>query len=100
MSISRWWIAVGLSVSLKILLLYYALHYGTLSGPLQWDDCAIVLRGLENLDRLTHATSALGLAHAVYGFDVHAPLSDVQTMIGLLISGVRCGARFCSVRHG
>jgi hypothetical protein len=87
MSISRWWIAIGLSVGLKTLLLYYALHYGTLSGPLQWDDCAIILRGLENLDRLAHATSALGLAHAVYGFDVHAPLSDVQTMIGLLISG-------------
>jgi hypothetical protein len=87
MTVSRWWIATGLSLSLKILLLYYALHYGTLIGLLQWDDCAIVLRGLENLDRLMHASSALGLVHAVYSLDVHAPLSDVQTMIGLLISG-------------
>src|ERR1700735_5221243 len=87
MTVSRWWIATGLSLSLKILLLYYELHYGTLSGLLQWDDCAIVLRGLENLDRLVHAASAWGLVHAVYGLDVHAPLTDMQTMVGLLISG-------------
>jgi hypothetical protein len=87
MTVSRWWIAIGLSVSLQALLLYYELHYGTLSGLLQWDDCAIVLRGLENLDRLVHAASAWGLVHAVYGLDVHAPLTDMQTMVGLLISG-------------
>lgn len=89
MNVSRWWIAIGLSASLQVLLLYYELHYGTLSGLLQWDDCAIVLRGLENLDRLVHATSAWGLAHAIYSLDVHSPLTDVQTMVGLLISGGR-----------
>ena len=87
MTVSRWWIAIGLSASLQVLLLYYELHYGTLSGLLQWDDCAIVLRGLENLDRLVHATSALSFAHAIYGLDVHSPLTDLQTMVGLLISG-------------
>jgi hypothetical protein len=89
MSVSRWWIAIGLSASLQLLLLYYELHYGTLSGLLQWDDCAIVLRGLENLDRLVHATSAFGFVHAVYSLDVHSPLTDGQTMLGLLISGGR-----------
>jgi hypothetical protein len=87
MTVSRWWLAIGLSVSLQVLLLYYQLHYGTLSGLLQWDDCAIALRGLENLDRLTHSTSAWSLLHAIYGLDVHAPLTDVQTMVGLLITG-------------
>lgn len=87
--VSRWWIAIGLSASLQALCLYYELHYGSLSGLLQWDDCAIVLRGLENLDRLVHATSNLGLAHAIYSLDVHSPLTDVQTMVGLLISGGR-----------
>lgn len=87
MTVSRWWIAIGLSASLEIVLLYFELHYGALSGLLQWDDCAIVLRGLENLDRLVHATSLLSLVHALYSLDVHAPLTDVQTMIGLLISG-------------
>jgi hypothetical protein len=76
-----------LSASLQALLFYYELHYGTLSGLLQWDDCAIVLRGLENLDRLVHATSPLGLARAIYGLDVHSPLTDLQAMVGLLISG-------------
>jgi hypothetical protein len=87
MTVSRWWLAIGLSAGLQVLLLYYELHYGTLSGLLQWDDCAIVLRGLENLDRLVHTTSALSFAHAVYGLDVHSPLTDVQTMVGLLVSG-------------
>jgi hypothetical protein len=87
MSVSRWWIAIALAASLQLLLLYFELHYGTLSGPLQWDDCAIVLRGLQNLDRLAHATSALGFAHSVYSLDIHSPLTDVQTMVGLLLSG-------------
>ena len=87
MTVSRWWIAIGLSACLQLLVLYYELHNGTLSGLLQWDDCAIVLRGLENLDRLVHATSGWSFAHAIYGLDLHSPLTDVQTMAGLLISG-------------
>ena len=89
MTVSRWWIAIGLSVSLQLLLLFYQLHYGTLVGLLQWDDCAIVLRGLENLDRLAHATSAWGFVHAVYNLDIHSPLGDIQSMIGLLVSSGR-----------
>ena len=87
MTVSRWWMAIGLSASLQVPLLYYEFHYGALSGLLQWDDCAIVLRGLENLDRLVHATTGWGLVRAIYGLDVHSPLTDIQTMVGLLISG-------------
>jgi hypothetical protein len=68
-------------------VLYYAIHYGTLSGLLQWDDCIIVLRGFENLDRLMQPRSVGALLHALLHLDIHAPLTDAQTMLGLLLSG-------------
>jgi hypothetical protein len=87
MSASRAWIAIGLSAGLQLLVFYYQMHYGTLSGLLQWDDCAIVLRGLQNIDRLVHSASGWGLVRAIYGLDVHSPLTDAQTIVGLLCSG-------------
>jgi hypothetical protein len=85
--LSRGILASGLSLGFQAYVLYYALHYGTLTGLLQWDDCAIVLRGFENLDRLSHSTSLAGLVRAALHLDIHAPLSDLQTIIGLLVSG-------------
>ena len=80
-------IAVALALSVHAYVLYYAFHYGTLSGLLQWDDCAIVVRGLTNLDQLVTATSGSGLLRAALHLDIHSPLSDLQTLIGLLLSG-------------
>ncbi len=86
-SISRGWIAVALALTVQSYVLYYALHYGTLSGLLQWDDCVIVQRGLENLDRLEAGTSGFTMLRAAWRFDIHSPLSDIQTMVGLLLAG-------------
>jgi hypothetical protein len=86
MSASRWWIAISVSLSVQAYVLYFCLHYGTLVGLLQWDDCVIILRGFQNLDQLAHAQLGFGLVQAVHHLEIHAPLSDTQTMIGLLIS--------------
>ena len=83
----RWCTATGLALGVQAYVLYYFFHYGALAGLLQWDDCAIFLRGLQNLDRLAPATTLLGLIHSGLHLDIHAPLSDIQTMAGILISG-------------
>ena len=86
MSISLRGVAIGLSLSAQAYVLYYAYHYGVLRGLILWDDCGVILRGFENLDRLAHTES---LMHALRPgrFEIHAPLSDVQAPIGLLLSG-------------
>ena len=45
------------------------------------------LRGFKNLDRLAHAQTVMGAVIAVRHFEIHAPLSDMQTAVGLLFSG-------------
>lgn len=87
MTISRGWIVVGLSLGIQAYVLYYAFHYGVLSGLLQWDDCAVILRGFENLDILAHTSSIVSALHGAIHFNIHAPLSDAQTMVGLLLAG-------------
>jgi hypothetical protein len=87
MAISRTWIAIGVSLSVQACALYYADHYGLLSGLLRWDDCGVLLRGYRNLDLLAHANSLFDAFRAVHNFDIHAPLSDAQTIIGILIAG-------------
>lgn len=84
---SRGLLAICLSISIQAYVLYYAYNYGTLRGLLQWDDCGVIFRGFENLDLLAHAKSIWGVFLAVRHFDIHAPLSDTQTMVGLLLSG-------------
>jgi hypothetical protein len=76
-----------LALGLQAYVFYYAVHYGVLRGLLQCDDCVIILRGFENLDLLAHSRSVLGVLLAARHFDIHAPISDVQTMVGLLLSG-------------
>jgi hypothetical protein len=86
MTIPRVGIAIGAALGLQAYVFYYAVHYGVLSGLLQWDDCIVILRGFKNLDLLAHSQSVLGLLHAARHFDIHAPISDVQTIVGLLLS--------------
>jgi hypothetical protein len=78
---------IGLSLGIQAYVLYYAFHYGVLSGLLQWDDCAVILRGFENLDILAHTSSIVSALHGAIHFNIHAPLSDAQTMAGLLLAG-------------
>lgn len=78
-------VVIGSFVSAYVL--YYSLHYGVLVGLLQWDDCAIILRGIANLDLIARATTFGGMALNLLHLDIHAPLSDIQVMAGLLFSG-------------
>ncbi len=70
-------------------VLYYAFNYGVLSGLMQWDDCAVFLRGLINLDFIAHLHSGYAMLRNIPNLNIHAPLSDVQTIAGLLLSGGR-----------
>ena len=51
-----WW-ALAAAITLQFFILYYQLNYGALAGLIPWDDCAIVLRGLENLANVAQAHS-------------------------------------------
>jgi hypothetical protein len=80
-------LAFGIVILLQAYTLYYLLTYGSLIGLIPWDDCAIILRGITNIDVFAHATSILGGAASVFRLDVHSPTSDIQTMIGLVMTG-------------
>ena len=81
-----WW-ALAAAITLQLFILYYQLNYGALVGLIPWDDCAILLRGLENIDKLAQAHSLWHMLGAALHLDIHAPVSDIQDVVGLLLSG-------------
>jgi hypothetical protein len=81
-----WW-ALAAAITLQLFILYYQLNYGALVGLIPWDDCAILLRGLENIDKLAQAHSLWHMLGAALHLDIHAPVSDIQDIVGLLLSG-------------
>ena len=84
---ARLWWALAAAIGLQSFILYYQLNYGALVGLIPWDDCAIVLRGLENLDKLAQAHSLWHMLGAALHLDIHAPVSDIQGIVGLLLAG-------------
>ena len=84
---TRLWWALAAAITLQLFILYYQLNYGKLVGLIPWDDCAIVLRSLENLDKLAQAHSLWHMLGAALHLDIHAPVSDIQTIVGLLLAG-------------
>ena len=84
---ARLWWALAAAITLQSFILYYQLNYGALVGLIPWDDCAILLRDLENLDKLAQAHSLWHMLGAALHLDIHAPVSDIQGMIGLLLAG-------------
>jgi hypothetical protein len=86
---AKLWGALAAAITLQSFILYYQLHYGILVGLIPWDDCAIVLRGLENLDKFAQAHSLWQLLGAARHLDIHAPVSDIQGIVGLLLTGGR-----------
>jgi hypothetical protein len=79
--------ALAASIALQCFILYYQLNYGWLVGLIPWDDCAIVLRSLENLDKLAQSHSLWHMLGAALRLDIHAPVSDIQTLAGMLLAG-------------
>jgi hypothetical protein len=79
--------AVAAAVALQAFVLYFLLHQGALSALIPWDDCAVLLQGLENVQKLQGAHSFWELIGAARYLDLHSPLSGLQTMAGLLVSG-------------
>ena len=84
---ARLWWAFAAAITLQSFILYYQLNYGALVGLIPWDDCAIVLRDLENLDKLAQAHSLWHMLIAALHLDIHAPVSDIQGIVGLLLAG-------------
>jgi hypothetical protein len=84
---ARLWWALAAAITLQSFILYYQLNYGALVGLIPWDDCAIVLRGLENIDKLAQAHSLWQMVGAALHLDIHAPVSDIQGIVGLLLTG-------------
>lgn len=84
---ARLWWALAAAITLQSFILYYQLNYGALVGLIPWDDCAFVLRGLENLDKFAHAHSLWDMLRAAQRLDIHAPVSDIQSIVGLLLAG-------------
>jgi hypothetical protein len=78
--------AVTAAITLQLFVLYYQLNYGALVGLIPWDDCLVVLRGLENLDKFAQAHSLWHVIGAARHLDIHAPVSDLQSTVGLLFS--------------
>ena len=78
---------VGAAIVLQSFILYYQRNYGALVGLIPWDDCAIVLRALENLDKLAQAHSLWHKQVAALHVDIDAPVSDIHVIVGLLLAG-------------
>lgn len=73
--------------ALQAYVIYYSFTYGLMRGPLPWDDCAVILRAIRNLDVMSQTHSVgrfLAAGRHVY---IHAPISDLQTIAGLLLTG-------------
>jgi hypothetical protein len=81
-----WW-ALAAAITLQIFIVYYQLNYGALVGLIPWDDCAVLQRGLVNLDKLAQAHSFWQALVAALRLAIHAPVSDIQTIVGLLLTG-------------
>jgi hypothetical protein len=84
---ARLWWALAAAITLQSFILYYQVNYGALVGLIPWDDCAIVLRGLENIDKLAQAHSLWQIVGAALHLDIHAPVSDIQAIVGLVFAG-------------
>ena len=84
----RYTLLIGIPLIMQAFILYHALHYGSLIGPVQWDDVAYLTTGVINLDKFAQAQSIYDIAHHIgRGLDIRVPLAELQTLIGLLISG-------------
>jgi hypothetical protein len=81
-------LSVAIAFGVEALVLSCAFQFGRLSGLLPWDDCEIFLRGLQNLQSLAQSYSLFDyVRHG--NMEIHAALSDVQTVIGIALSGGR-----------
>ena len=68
-------------------IVYYIFVYGPLRGAVPYDDCGVILRSLQNLDVLAGARSIGEFLSRARYLTIHAPVSDFQTKLGLMLSG-------------
>jgi hypothetical protein len=84
---AKLWLALAAAITVQLLILYYQLNYGALVGLIPWDDCAILQRGLWNINTLVTSHSLRQVLGVALHLDIHAPVSDIQTIVGLLLTG-------------
>jgi hypothetical protein len=85
---------VAVLLLLQLYVVYYSFHHGVLQGPVQMDDTAYLERSLMNLEVLTASQSPYDLMRATLDIRLHAPLAELSTMLGLLVSGGELWAPF------
>jgi hypothetical protein len=91
MGYARLWWALAAAITLQLFILYYQLNYGALVGLIPWDDCAVVLGSLENLDKLAQAHSLWHMLGAALHLHMHAPVSAIQTTVTSISSATPNG---------
>jgi hypothetical protein len=94
MGTARLRILVAALLLLQLYVVYYSFNNGVLQGPVQMDDTAYLERSLMNLDVLTASQSPSDLVRATMDVRLHAPLAELSTMLGLLVSGGELWAPF------
>lgn len=68
-------------------VIYRSINNGTMSGVIQWDDCAFLVRGIRNLHWITNSKTIAEAAKDIVTMQLHAPLADLQVLAGLLLTG-------------
>ena len=87
-TLPRVWVAViAVPLLFQAAVFYYLCNYGLLRGLIGRDDAYIILRALRQLNSLSNAESFASLIERIARVYIHSPLSDMQAMVGLLISG-------------
>jgi hypothetical protein len=81
----------AIAVALEMVVIYVAYRRGITSKMIPWDECAYIYTDLINADLIR----SVGIISALPGlFFSHAPLTDLQDTVALLLSGNRLTAPY------
>lgn len=74
-----------LCVLVQMTALTYSSLNGNLAGLVPWDDCVYLSRGIDNLEKVISARSVKDLLLIWPQLDIHAPVADLQSVLGMLL---------------
>jgi len=79
-------LSLGALILIHGFVLYYIFNYGPLRGVIPYDDCGIILRGLQNLELLARAQTIGEFLTNARHLTIHSPITDFQVLVGLILS--------------
>lgn len=80
-------VIAAVSAGLQALVIFRQLHTGALSGLIPWDDAAYIENGLRKLSMLAQSPTLASMARKLPWLAPHSGIADVQSTLGLLVSG-------------